>query len=406
MEIIPILSSLRKHSIPALLIICEVALACAVMCNAVFMISEKMTDVRLVNNIDEQSISVVTIDGGDPDQAVNAIPRDLDLLRGIPGVSSASVTNTLPLTDNTWQNGFSAQPGEKRTVNTSTYFLASGAERSLGLRLLRGRWFNDDEYAGGKLNSNYSAIGHTVIVTDSYAKRVWPNDDALGKTLYSRAGDSYQVVGIIADVLAPSMTVNSGNRNGAYWSAFFPLAPTAGLNYYVIHSDPSARDRIIRAAVDQLSSTEPRSVVKGQTFEAIRDDYFASTESTIWILVLVCATMLMVTAFGIVGLSSFWVRQRRRQIGIRRALGARRYDILTYFQTENLLLTAIGVIVGMGLAYGGNVLLSQHYEVGRMPMIYLPASALVIAFIGQLSVLGPAVMASTVTPVAAIRTNG
>lgn len=406
MDIMPILSSLRRHLIPAILIICEVALACAVMCNAVFMISEKVTDLQLANNMDEQGISVVTIDGSDPDQAVNTIPRNLDLLRGIPGVSSVSITNTLPLTDNAWQNGFSAQAGEKRTVNTSTYFLASGAERSLGLRLLRGRWFNGDEYAGGKLNNNYASVGHSVIITESYAKRIWPNDDALGKTLYSRAGDSYQVVGVIADVLAPSMTINSGNRNGAYWSAFFPLAPAAGLSYYVIRSDASSRDKILRSAVDRLSTIEPSAVVKGQTFEAIRDDYFASTKSTIWILMLVCATMLLVTAFGIVGLSSFWVRQRRRQIGIRRALGARRHDILAYFHTENFLLSAMGVVIGMGMAYGVNVLLSQHYEVGRMPLAYLPISALIIVFIGQLSVLGPAVKASMVTPVVAIRANG
>jgi putative ABC transport system permease protein len=113
--------------------------------------------------------------------------------------------------------------------------------------------------------------------------------------------------------------------------------------------------------------------------------------------------LLVVTAVGIVGLTSFWVAQRRRQIGIRRAIGATRGDILRYFQTENFLIATLGIVLGMVLAYGLNLLLMRHYELGRLPGYYLPVGALVLWGLGQLAVLGPARRAAAVPPVVATR---
>jgi putative ABC transport system permease protein len=120
-------------------------------------------------------------------------------------------------------------------------------------------------------------------------------------------------------------------------------------------------------------------------------------------LVLVCVVMLAVTAFGIVGLTSFWVGQRRRQIGIRRAVGATRGHIMQYFQTENFLLSTAGVLLGMALAFGINLYLMQHYELARMPWYYLPGGAVALWLIGQIAVLGPALRAAAVPPVVATR---
>jgi len=110
-----------------------------------------------------------------------------------------------------------------------------------------------------------------------------------------------------------------------------------------------------------------------------------------------------VTALGIVGLASFWVQQRRRQIGVRRALGATRGDILSYFQTENFLIVSGGIVLGMVLAFAINLLLMQHYELPRLPLYYLPIGALSLYVIGQLAVLGPALRAAAVPPVEATR---
>ena len=121
------------------------------------------------------------------------------------------------------------------------------------------------------------------------------------------------------------------------------------------------------------------------------------------LLVAVCVALLVVTALGIVGLASFWVQQRSRMIGIRRALGATRGQILRYFQAENLLLTSLGIGLGMALAYAINLALMAHYELPRLPLVYLPIGALALWALGQLAVLGPALRAAALPPVVVMR---
>jgi putative ABC transport system permease protein len=127
--------------------------------------------------------------------------------------------------------------------------------------------------------------------------------------------------------------------------------------------------------------------------------------SMAWMLVLVCVVMLAVTAFGIVGLTSFWVQQRRRQIGIRRAVGATRGHIMQYFQAENFLLSSAGIVLGMALAFAINLYLMHHYEMTRMPWFYPPGGAIALWLLGQLAVFGPALRAAAVPPVVATRSG-
>ena len=402
MEIQPILASLRKHKIPAFLIVMEIALACAVLCNAVFMIGQRVIQIDLPNAIDESGLSVVSDFGIDPKTASADIPRNLAALRAIPGVTAVASVNSMPLTNAGWNSDVATRPGEEQQrdgANVMLYMMSSGGPDALGLHLSRGRFFNSDEYADSELNDTYMSTGHVVIVTKSLADRLWPGQSPLGKQIYI-IKSTYTVVGVVADVLRAN---DQGQGAGHfYYSAFFPVRLGQGYRY-VLRSSPRDRDRVIRNAVQALESLSPSQVIKGQTFAEIRSKYFAVNRSMVWMLVLVCAVMLAVTAFGIAGLTSFWVGQRRRQIGIRRALGATRAHILQYFQTENFLLSSAGVAVGMILAFGINLYLMQHYQLDRMPWYYLPASAVALWVLGQLAVLGPALRAANVPPVVATR---
>ena len=107
---------------------------------------------------------------------------------------------------------------------------------------------------------------------------------------------------------------------------------------------------------------------------------------------------------GIVGLASFWVTRRVKQIGTRRALGARRFNIRSYFQTENGLMVGMGVALGVVLTYGFNIWLMENYNAERLPWFYLPLGAAAVFVLGQLAVLGPARRAAQVSPAVATRT--
>jgi len=404
MEIRPIFASLRKHRIPAILIVLEIALACAVLCNAVFMISRRVGDIRIPNAIDENGISVVWLKGTDPKLAASDIPRDLAALRGIAGVQAAGVVSALPLSRDNWGWDFKLKSDtsvtDKGSTNAALYFLGAGAEKALGLKLQQGRSFNADDYADSTLGGAGLPSTHVVIVTNSLAKQVWPGKPPIGQMLYSNQ-NYYTVIGVVADVLRQQASAHNTQRS--YATTFFPLQPDPALGYYILRSAPQDRDRVVREAEQKLAELNPDAVTEGMSYSNIRNNYFADITSMVRMLLLVCVVMLAVTAFGIVGLTSFWVGQRRRQIGIRRAIGATRGDILSYFCTENLLLTGMGVSLGMLLAFGINVYLMQHYEMDRMPWFYLPGGAVALWLLGQLAVLGPALRAASVSPVVATR---
>jgi putative ABC transport system permease protein len=177
----------------------------------------------------------------------------------------------------------------------------------------------------------------------------------------------------------------------------------AGGNY-LIRTTPERRTEVLKAGVEILQRNGPnRIVLEQQTLQEMRGDYYRQDRAMMWMLVIVCVLLLVVTALGIVGLASFWVQQRTKQIGVRRALGATRGQILRYFQVENFVLATAGIVIGMLLAYGLNQLMMSKAELPRLPALYLPVGALVLWLLGQLSVLGPARRAAAVPPAVATR---
>jgi len=112
---------------------------------------------------------------------------------------------------------------------------------------------------------------------------------------------------------------------------------------------------------------------------------------------------LIVTAFGIIGLTSYWVAQRRQQIGIRRALGATQRAILSYFQTENFLIAAVGALGGIGFAVALNLWMVRSFEMVRMDNSRAIGGAVIMLLLGQIAVLWPALRAAAIPPALATR---
>jgi putative ABC transport system permease protein len=276
MDIQPILAALRKHKIPAALIVLEIALACAVLCNAVFMIGQRIGEINLPNAIDEQGVSDIRVMGTDPKLASDDVPRNLAALRQIPGVTAAAVINTMPLTNNGWNSNVATKPQnvmDKDNPNVATYLFTSGGKQALGLKLLRGRFFTAEEFADSKLGNSFAPGGHVILVTKSLAQRLWPAGDALGKQVWIGEEHRYTVIGIIADVLR--MNQNGQGLAGFHWAIFFPLTPGPGgfLNDYIVRSAPQDRARVIDTAKQKLAALSPNAVVKGISFTDIRDKF-------------------------------------------------------------------------------------------------------------------------------------
>jgi putative ABC transport system permease protein len=190
------------------------------------------------------------------------------------------------------------------------------------------------------------------------------------------------------------------------YSVVWPQKPDGRTVTYVLRSAPQDRARLLREGRQALLAASPNRLVNPDRMEPYTDmraRFFQRDTTMIGLLVAAGLGLLFVTALGIAGLANFWVQQRTRSIGIRRAIGATRGDILRYFQTENFLIVGAGIVLGMALAFGLNAILMTHYEVPRLPLFYLPIGALALWLLGQLAVLGPALRASAVPPVVATR---
>ncbi|HEY9112612.1 MAG TPA: FtsX-like permease family protein [Rhodanobacteraceae bacterium] len=402
MDILPILATLRRHKITALLIVLEIALTCAIVCNAVFLIAQRMHRMDMPSGVAEHElVQVQVVDIGDRPDAKARGEEDLAALRAIPGVKSVARINQLPFTDSSWNNSIYLSPTQTQPTLSATMYFGIDVLRTLGTRLIAGRDFDPAEYAEYRdALRDRKLAPHVVIITRALAQKLWPGQSALGKTIYFDPQTPMQVIGVVAGLIRPSL---SEGENAAQWSTVVPLRFSGG-GSYALRTDPAQREQVIRAAVTALKSLDPKRIFRQQrTLDDARAEFFQADRAMAGMLVGVILAVLLVTGLGIVGLASFWVAQRRRTIGIRRALGATRSDILRYFQTENFLIVTFGIVLGMLLAYGLSLWLMAHYEMPRLPVSYLPIGAIALWLIGQAAVLGPALRAAAVPPVVATR---
>ena len=409
MDIRPILSTLMRHKTAASLIVIEIALTCAIICNALFMISDRIREVREVSGLVEDELVRVQIlsIGSDADQSART-RTDLANLRAIPGVKDATVLNQVPFVNSSWNSGVRlAQEQQQSTLSATTYMAEDQFIETLGLKLVAGRDFNPDEYQEASdlldgLTEDGSVPG--AIITRSLADKLYPGEDAVGKSFYSWGDKPIRVIGVVEHLVRPSQM---GGPSAREYSMVFPLRPHYNLGgNYVIRTSPERRAEVLAAAKKTLLANGADRIIledNSKTVEELRHEFFQAPRAMAWLLGIVCVALLLITALGIIGLASFWVQQRTKQIGVRRALGATRGQILRYFQTENFLLATIGIAVGMLLAFAINQLLMGKYEMARLPLYYLPAGALLLWTLGQLAVYAPARRAASVPPAVATR---
>ncbi len=406
MEIRPILSTLARHKMAAALIVLEIALSCAIICNALFIVTQRLETLNLASGMDDDRLVEIALSGiGQQTDADARTAQDLASLRAIPGVERVAITNQLPFQNGSWNTSLSlSAEQEVPTLSATQYMFGEGTLASMGLKLVAGRDFNADEYkSSDELNKieDVSNLSSAILLSKAAADKMFPEGDALGKTVYM-ANIPLTIVGVVDTLLRPNLM--GGNRT---FSAIFPIRMnfSNGGRYLIRVSDPARRAEVLEQALAALDRNDPNRLVwRKQTYEEGRAKYFANDRDMIGLLLIVSA-LLLVTALGIVGLASFWVQQRTKQIGIRRALGATKGQILRYFQTENFLLATIGIIVGMLLAYLLNQWLMGRYELPRLPLLYLPLGAAALWLLGQLAVFGPARRAAAIPPAVATRST-
>lgn len=410
MEIRPILSALLRNKTGPVLVAIQVALSLAILANALYIVNVRQAVAArssgVVNEADVFQLSVRNMDVSEHNEQLSVQKRQSAVLRGMPGVTSVARISMIPMSRNGSTTGISTSRKTGSPTEESGYYTTPDSiVTTWGLKLVEGRDFLPGEIP--EINSTESTDrSPAAIVTRALAEKLFPGQSSfVGKEIFYGTGDDAKGARIVG-VLERLQTQRAELGPTAEYAIISPgrfTGPVAS-SLFTIRAEPGQRDRIMKEteAAIRNASTGP-VFTRLRTLDEMRVERYRADNALSWMLVTVSILLLLITASGIVGMASLWVQQRRKQIGVRRALGARRVDILRYFLTENVMITSCGVAAGLLLALGLNQLLVAKLEMARLPVEYMLGGAAVFFLLGIVAVYGPAWRAASISPAMATR---
>jgi putative ABC transport system permease protein len=402
-DIRPILSALLRNRTGAVLVALQIAIALAVLANAVFIVVQRVQLVGRPTGIDDENMFAIDTAGfGAHFDFGSSVREDLAYLRSVRGVVDASVIDHVPLSGGGSSSHIVTRPGQTRGGLLVNYFeMDEHGLQTLGVHLLAGRNFRPEEIAPPISPDKLDTFTPQIILARGTAEALFPHQSALGKTVYNIQGRAATVIGVIDDMLGSW----PNSRTLSQSVAIVPRLPRLYGFYYLVRTQPGQRDAIMRTVEEHLATSNPDRVVRAvRSVASIKRIVYLNDRNMAIFLGTVTVLLVAITSLGIFGLATFNVSTRTKQIGTRRAVGARRGDIIRYFMVENGLITSGGVVVGCALALGVGYWLSGRYSLPRLDLYYLLGGILGLWIIGQLAVWQPARRASRVSPSMATRT--
>jgi putative ABC transport system permease protein len=407
MEFGPIISAMRRNKVGAILIAVQMAITLAILCNALFIIEQRIQLSKRPTGADEANILIIRTQWvGNPPDAAARIQGDLAALRGLAGVQDAFATNSFPMSSGGSTTGLGLKPDQKSaTALAALYFGDDHTLAGFGLKLIAGRNFTSSEVVDRQGYTD-PKVPPGIIITRALAEQLFPGGDAVGKSVYGEPNNAQMpIIGVIDRLQVPWVSAGgwgSKFNDSSIIQPFNLISPYP--YYYIVRALPGQLSSVLQTAPKKLLDVNRARVIeKTQTMTSARQDAYKDDRGLVIILGMVCAVLVLVTAFGIVGLTSYWVAQRRRQIGIRRALGATRNAIVQYFQTENLLIAGAGAAIGVAMAVALNLWMVNSFAMERLHIGYAFIGAIVVLILGQGAVLWPALKAAAIPPALATR---
>lgn len=300
----------------------------------------------------------------------------LEAVRRVPGVDSAGFTSQLPLSGDVDVYGiqFETQTGQLGQQEAALrYAVTPGYIESMHIPLRRGRLFQETDGVGAP---------KVAIINQSFADRVFPGQDPIGKRTCIRCLDPAKpewstVVGVVADVRQASLEAATGKAvympSGQwYWAddVLWLVVRTRG--------DAAALAPGIRKAIWSVDKDQP--IVRVATMDDLLATSAAQRRFALTIFEAFALVGLLLASTGIFGVLSGSVNERTREIAVRSALGASHGDILALVLRQGMTLTAIGVMIGLlGSAVASQALITLLFGISRLdPVTYLGVIVLLL----------------------------
>jgi len=388
------------------LVVAEVALGLVLLISAGLMMRSFASLTNVPPGFDPSNVITarITLTGAaydDPQARSRYVNQTLEQIKALPGVQSAAFVAPMPFSgaeiggDFRFEGQAAPEPGQEPSANvrnvTSQYF------QTIGIPLLKGRFFTDQDQRG--------AVG-TAIVNERFAKVFFGNEDPIGKRIKELGvnqdpGDpkQYEIVGVVGDVHHNSLTKSATpelylphHQNSWPWGNFLarttndPATLTSSFTETIRAMDKSVPVTRVRPLKEAISATlsQPR-------FYTLLFGLFG-------------ATGLLLTVVGIYSVISYTVSHHTREIGIRMALGAKGTDVLKLIFGKGLVLTLIGIGIGLVGAWGiTRVMQSMLFGISTTDWVTFTAVAMFLTLVGLIATAIPARRAIRIDPLVALR---
>lgn len=398
LELKPILNALRRSKVGAILLLIQIAITTAIVSNAAFIIQDRISYLQQETGYPEQDIFSLTVltFGKDRDLS-QQFEEDEEMLRALPGVVDAALSNVVPLSGSGSATGVGLQPAPEPGRTVRAAYLSSDEHilNTLGLSVSEGRNFHADEVL---VTQDRSSVPSVAIASRTFLDEAFPDGSGLGKVMY--LGDSpFKIVGIIDKVKGPWLQDSRPDN-----VLFFAHVNASTLQHIIVHTEPGQRDAVMKIVEEKMLEAYDKRVISNViALDENKRQYNASDTLMMRMLVVLIVVLVGVTALGIFGLTLFNISKRTRQIGTRRALGARKSDIMRYFLVENTVICLGGLIVGcIGAILMGQQLLAQ-FSLPALDKGYIAGTAILVLLMTLLAVISPARRAAKISPSVATR---
>ncbi|MCU8106855.1 FtsX-like permease family protein [Shewanella sp. SM101] len=396
LHIKPILSSLlRSKSGPVLLLI-QIILSVAIVANASFIIQERLALMQRDSGIKESEVLTFSLFNFDPlidKTAQNKI--DQQILRGLPNVIDATSTNMLPLSGGGWSSTLNLGPDPDSAKSTPQFAMYLGTDHTietLGIKLIEGRNFYPHE-----LKDNLDSPSRLAIISSVLAKAIWPDESALGKVLYEGKDAQITVIGVV-EKLQGAWIDSSSLENSVIQNVDY------GSSSYMVRAKPEFHAELKDTIKKALLAENPNRVLDGfKSIEALKDSSYRDHKLMITVLTMMVMLLLLITSLGLTGMVMFNIQRRTKQIGTRRALGAKKRDIISYFLVENYLICLAGGVLGGLLAIQLGQQLMKIYSLPMLDLSYPLITVAGLFIVTTLAVYLPARKAANISPATATR---
>jgi putative ABC transport system permease protein len=393
---------MMRNKTGVILIALQIAVTMAIMVNAISIMQERSRMMARPTGVDEHNIFHIASMGFAKDFNERlTVEEDLAMLRAMPGVVNAIQSNSVPLRNGGWSMGLALEPGEEvDSTSVAVYFVDEHGLETFGLNLLAGKNFSATEIEWRERSDN--TWPDRTLITRAMAEALYPDDPdgALGKTVYIGDDEPITISGIIEKMQSPW-----NGWEGVERAMLVPTHMLFGYSRYIIRTEPGMRDELMPQVEELLAARDKgRVMVNMRSMDETRERSYRGDASMIKMLTFTIVLLVVITSLGIVGLASFSVNRRTKQIGTRRALGASKVAILRYFMTENFIISLVGVLIGAALTVGLNIVMIETFSLTRIAWYLVPVAMLMLLLVGQAAVFGPAKRASSVPPAVATRT--